>query len=151
MPTHHAGTRDECRALNAYIALMRASESLNARLSRALESSGLTAGQFGALEALHHLGPMCQRALAEKLLRSGGNITMVVDNLEKRGLVERKRGTEDRRYVLVQLTKEGKKLIKELFPRHLEEIVREMKALPGSDQEELRRICRTLGRQENRT
>ncbi len=149
MPTHHEGTREECRALNAYIALMRASESVNARLSRALEASGLTSGQFGALEALYHLGPMCQRALAEKLLRSGGNITMVVDNLEKRGLAERKRGSEDRRYIQVQLTKDGRKCIKELFPKHLAEIVREMAALSGSDQEELRRIGRTLGRRES--
>jgi MarR family 2-MHQ and catechol resistance regulon transcriptional repressor len=148
MPTHHRGSREECRALNAYIALLRAAESVGARLNRSLAATGLTPGQFGALEALHHLGPMCQRDLGAKLLRSGGNVTMVVDHLEKRGLVERKRSEEDRRYTRVQLTKPGAKLIRELFPKHVRAIVREMSVLPAVDLEKLRSICRTVGRAE---
>ena len=49
----------------------------------------LTAPQFGVLEALYHLGPLCQKDLAAKILKSSGNMTMVIDNLEKRDLVRR--------------------------------------------------------------
>ena len=42
----------------------------------------MTVSQFGVLEALHHLGPLRQGEISAKLLRSGGNITLVVDNLE---------------------------------------------------------------------
>ena len=59
--------------------------SLTADLTRQIGSADLTMGQFGVLEALLHLGPMCQQELGAKLLRSGSNITIVIDNLEKRG------------------------------------------------------------------
>lgn len=146
MPTHYKGTREGVRALNAFINLLRASDSLVARLNARLEPHGLTSGQFGVLEALHHLGPMCQHALAEKLLRSGGNITLVVDNLEKHGWVRRVRQTSDRRMVVIHLTSPGKRLISRVFPEHVKELVEEMSSLTAAEQENLRHICRKLGR-----
>jgi MarR family 2-MHQ and catechol resistance regulon transcriptional repressor len=104
--------------------------------------------QFGTLEALLHLGPLCQCDLSKKLLKSSGNVTMVVDNLEKRGLVERQREGEDRRFVTVHLTEEGRRLISEIFPDHVTAIVDEMSILTGPEQEELGRLCRKLGLRE---
>ena len=75
MPTHFKGRKETVRALNAFVNLIRASDSVAAHLGAQIEESGLTMGQFGVMEALLHLGPMCQHALAEKLLRSGGNVT----------------------------------------------------------------------------
>ena len=146
MPTHFKGSKQEVRALNAFINLARASDSLMARMSLLFEADGLTTGQFGVLEALLHLGPMCQKTLGEKLLRSGGNITLVVDNLEKHGWVRRERQKDDRRKILVQLTPEGRRVISEMVPRHVKAIVREMQRLEAGEQETLRRICRKLGR-----
>jgi MarR family 2-MHQ and catechol resistance regulon transcriptional repressor len=148
LPTHYAGKREEVRALDAYIKLMRAAESVSTRAARHLASERLTLSQFGVLEALLHLGPLCQRDLGEKLLKSGGNIVMVVDNLEKRGLVERQRGKRDRRFVTVHLTGKGRRLIARIFPRHVGALVKEMSALSGPNQERLGRLCRLLGRGE---
>src|SRR6202007_1983014 len=91
MPTHFQGPEETIRALNAYVNLIRASDSVAAHMSQQIEQSGLTMGQFGVLEALLHLGPMCKYAIGEKLLRSGGNVTLVIDNLEKHGWVRRER------------------------------------------------------------
>ncbi|MBI1983584.1 MAG: MarR family transcriptional regulator [Acidobacteria bacterium] len=146
MPTHYAGTPGEVKALDAYIKLMRAAESVSGRAARHLAASPLTLSQFGVLEALFHLGPLCQRDLGRKLLRSGGNIVMVVDNLEKRGLVERRRGKQDRRFVTVHLTGKGRRLIARIFPRHVAVLVKQMGALSASEQEKLGRLCRRLGR-----
>src|SRR5258708_39771187 len=98
MPTRHQGPPDEVRALDTFVKLVRASDALGARVHRHLAQDDLTVSQFGALEALHHLGSMCQKVLGEKLLKSGGNITMVVTNLEKRGLVRMERNPENRKY-----------------------------------------------------
>ena len=57
MPTHYRGTTEEQAALDAYIKLMRAAESVTARLEPLMRAADLTVGQFGALEALLHLGP----------------------------------------------------------------------------------------------
>lgn len=146
MPTHYQGSKETTQALNAYINLIRASDSVVARTNPGIESWGLTMGQFGVLEALLHLGPMCQKSLGEKLLRSGGNITLVVDNLEKRGWVRRERQTDDRRMIVIHLTSAGHQLISKVFPGHAREIAELMKFLTSREQRELRRICGKLGR-----
>jgi MarR family 2-MHQ and catechol resistance regulon transcriptional repressor len=128
------------------INLSRASNSVQTRLSVGLDRYGITTSQLGILEALFHLGPMCQRALGDKLLRSRGNITMVIDNLEKHGLVERVRQKEDRRMIMIHLTPKGRKLISRVLPLHAKDVVKEMSRLTASEQEELRRLCRKLGR-----
>jgi MarR family transcriptional regulator, 2-MHQ and catechol-resistance regulon repressor len=145
MATRYRGSPGEVRALDAYIKLVRAAESVTARLSAATARAGLTTGQFGVLEALFHLGPLCGRDLGRKLLRSGGNVTTVVDNLERRGLVRRERSGDDRRFVAVHLTGEGRDLIRRLFPRHVANLVREMESLGAGEQEELARLCKKLG------
>lgn len=145
MGTRYRGRPAEVRALNAYIKLLRAAGSLSARIERRLEAKGLTEGQFGVLEALHHLGPMCGKVLGEKLLTSGGNITVVVDNLEKRGLVRRERSEADRRYVTVNLTDAGRAQVTAIFPGHLAAIVDELSALSPAEQEQLGKLCKKLG------
>jgi MarR family 2-MHQ and catechol resistance regulon transcriptional repressor len=146
MPTHAEAGESTTRALNAYINLARASDSLFGRMSAQIEQEGLTLGQFGVLEALLHLGPMCQRELGQKLLRSGGNITLVVDNLERDGWVRRERLEKDHRMVRVLLTPEGRDLIERVFPKHARAIRKEMGALTAAEQEDLRRLCRKLGK-----
>jgi MarR family 2-MHQ and catechol resistance regulon transcriptional repressor len=146
VPTHFRGDSATKRALNAFINLARALNSVAWRLTADLEQQGLTTSQFAILEALLHLGPMCQRALGEKLLRSGGNITMVLDNLEKHRLVRRERQSDDRRMIMIYLTAKGQELIERVFPHHAKEIAKEMSRLTPSEQEELRRLCRKLGR-----
>lgn len=148
MGTRYGGTKDEARALDAYIKLMRAAESVTTRIHRQLSAANLTISQFGVLEAIFHLGPLSQRDLAEKLLKSGGNMTMVIDNLEKRQLVKRERSVEDRRFVSVCLTEEGRQLISDIFPQHVEAVVEEMRILTPSEQEELGRLCLRLGKKQ---
>jgi MarR family transcriptional regulator, 2-MHQ and catechol-resistance regulon repressor len=146
MPTHFEGCEGIVRALNAYINLVRATDSVLSKIATHLESEGVTMGQFAVLEALLHLGPMCQHTLAEKLLRSGGNMTLVVDNLQKRGWVKRERQEKDRRVVEIHLTPKGRRLITRIFPEHAKVIARVMSELTPAEQEDLRRIARKLGR-----
>ena len=68
--TRHTGRPDEVRALDAFIKLMRATDSISANLAAHVAEAGVTLGQFGVLEALLHLGPMSQCDLGGKLLRS---------------------------------------------------------------------------------
>lgn len=148
MGTHFEGNAADKRTLNAFIKLMRATESINNRLNKHLSDADLTVSQFGTLETLHHLGPLNQRAIGEKLLKSGGNITMVIDNLERCGYVNRKKDPNDRRAVLIHLTKEGKSFIEDFFPRHLEKIKEEFSILTNEEKEKLAEICKKLGLKE---
>ncbi len=148
MGTHYKGSPEVRQALDAYIKLVRASESVTSRVVRHLDDDGLTVSQFGVLEALFHLGPLSHRELAQKILKSGGNVTMVVDNLEKRELVKRERDEEDRRLYRITLTPSGIKLIKSIFPRHAAKIASQMNVLTKEELQELGHLCRKLGLQQ---
>ena len=108
MPTHYKGSPKEVLALDTYIKFTRASNSLENRLSRTPALKNITGSQFGVLESLLHLGPMSQSEIGGKLLKSGGNITLIIDNLEECGLVYRQTDTRDRRVTTESLTKREK-------------------------------------------
>jgi MarR family 2-MHQ and catechol resistance regulon transcriptional repressor len=148
MPTHYRGSPKETLALDTWIKLSRASDSFGARLAQHGTLDDLTISQFGVLESLHHLGPMRQNEIGAKLLRSGSDMTMVVDNLERRGLVRRDRNPADRRAVIVSLTDAGRALIEQIFPRHVTAIVEEMSVLTPEEQHALGCLCRKLGKRE---
>lgn len=148
MPTHYQGTAEETLALNTLIRFTRAYESLTARLAQHDVLEGLTVSQFGVLEALHHLGPMCQGEVSGKLLKSCGNITLVLDNLEKRGLIRRVRQPEDRRMVMISLTDAGEGLISRIFPEQVAAIVTELGILNAEEQQTLGVLCKKLGKKK---
>lgn len=145
MGTHYKGSKQEITALNSYIKLIRCAESLTSRLHPILYEAGLTESQFGILDALFHIGSLSQKELGTKLLKSGGNITMVVNNLEKRALVKRERNAADKRYFTINLTTKGKIIFEKTFPLLLKALVDEMKALTDSESNSFQRTCRLLG------
>ena len=118
MPTHFTGTPEEVLALDAFIKLTRANNSVLARIAHHGTHPDLSVRQFGTLETLYHLGTMSQTDICGKLLKSGGNTTLVIDNLERRGLVQRRRDPDDRRVVMVELTGSGRDRISSIFPLH---------------------------------
>ena len=144
--THHQGSPDEVRALDAFIKLSRAHDTVGQAVNRNLADAGLTVSQFGTLEALFHLGPLSQREVGGKILKSSGNITLVIDNLEKRGLVRRVACPTDRRVTKLNLTEAGRTLTARIFPAHLREIVGTMAVLTSAEQTELARLTKKLGR-----
>ncbi len=133
-------------AVRAYVKLLRAAKAVAARVEPGLADSCLTLTQFGVMEALLHKGPLGQRALGQKVLTSAGNLTDVIDKLERRGLVERRRDTADRRGVIVALTACGRGLIEGLFPAHAADIAAAMRGLDGAELAALGDLLRKLGR-----
>lgn len=146
MGTRYRGSAKEVRALDAYIKLQRASDTLEQFTQRRLADCGMSLSQLGVLEALLHLGSLSQKEIGRKILRSGGSVTSVIDTLEGKGWVRRERSAEDRRMIHLHLTAEGRRRIRRVFPRHAANIVEAMGALTAGEQEELGRLCRKLGR-----
>jgi MarR family 2-MHQ and catechol resistance regulon transcriptional repressor len=145
MPSRHKGSSRQRRALAAYINLLRATNAVTSQSMKNLDAHGLTPSQFAVLEALYHVGPMCLSDLARKILRTSGNLTMVVDNLEKSGMVRRIQNSQDRRFISVEITEKGSKLIAAIFPEHAAQIAELMSRLTADEQNTLRELCRKLG------
>jgi MarR family 2-MHQ and catechol resistance regulon transcriptional repressor len=132
-------------ALGMWVKLARAHDTFAKKADEDIRSYGLTTPQFGVLECLGHLGAMTLGELCKKQLVSGGNMTVVVDNLEKEGLVERIPSKEDRRSIGVRLTAKGKKLFDEIFIKHAKCVSNLAGNLSEKEQEELAGLLKKLG------
>lgn len=108
--------------VEAYVWLVRSAEHLHGLVSRGLVPHGLTPSQYSTLKVLVQRGEMMQKDIANYLLKTGGNITMVVDNLERMGLVMRFKSEVDRRQTIVRVTAKGRLVFEEVYPGHLDEI-----------------------------
>src|SRR5919106_1233414 len=98
------------QASYAFAALARAAAAVGGRVNRRLAAHGLTASRFGTLCALMSEGPLCPYDIASRLGQTRGNVTMILDDLERRGLVERRREGINRRFRTVYLTPRGRRL-----------------------------------------
>jgi MarR family transcriptional regulator, 2-MHQ and catechol-resistance regulon repressor len=148
MPKKFKGTPTQERALSAYVKLERAASAAFAYARVGLEEEGLTLSQFAVLEALYHVGPQTLGDLARRILTSGGNLTLVIDNLQKRGLVKREQQGDDKRFVLATITATGSRLIARIFPDHARRITEIMSRLSAQEQKQLGDLCRQLGKGE---
>ena len=132
-------------ALNLYTRLMRSTNVVTEKMHSHLQVHQLTISQFGVLEAIYHLGPLCQKDLGKKILKTSGNITLVIDNLEKRNLVTRKKDPKDRRRFTITLTPNGLDLIERIFPKHSKIAASVFSVLKPEDQKQLGKLLKKLG------
>jgi MarR family 2-MHQ and catechol resistance regulon transcriptional repressor len=133
------------RTLDTFIKLTRCTNSLLARLAERNTIGDLTYSQFAVMEALYHLGSLTQGEISAKVLKSGSNMTTVIDNLERDGLVRRERDADDRRVIHVHLTEAGSNTVEAVLPGHVAALVEELSVLSASEQETLGALCKKLG------
>jgi len=111
-----------------------------------LEAHGLTLTEFAVLEALFHKGPLPMGVIGEKILLTSGSTTYVIDKLAQRRLLERRRCTDDRRVLHVDLTDNGRSLIEDVFPEHAQLIRTLTEGLSTNEQVHVADQLKRLGR-----
>jgi DNA-binding MarR family transcriptional regulator len=96
--------------------LMRTADALNRGVEEILKPAGLSPTQYNVLRILRGAGEhgLCCREAAERMITRDPDITRLVDRLERRGLLERARGSQDRRVVTVRITAAGRKILQDL-------------------------------------
>jgi MarR family 2-MHQ and catechol resistance regulon transcriptional repressor len=138
------GSREQT-ALKLWVVLTKAHAAVSAHAQDDVKSSGLTSGEFGVLEMLHHKGPTLLGEIQRRVLVSSGGITFLVDRLEKKGLVERQNCPTDRRARYAVLTPAGDALIRRIFPTHADRIADAMSALTADEQRMATDLLKRLG------
>lgn len=104
---------------------------------------GLTQGQFNVLRILRGRHPegysRCE--IAARMVERAPDVTRLTDRLEVQGLVERVRGSEDRRQSITRITRDGLAVLRRL-DRPIADISRRLEQrLSGRDLRELSRLC----------
>jgi MarR family transcriptional regulator, 2-MHQ and catechol-resistance regulon repressor len=106
-----------------------------ARTAEYLGRAGLSPAKWNALLMARYVGGeegLAQNRLAELLIVSGGNVTGLIDGLEKMGLVERAARPGDRRVRVIRATPRGARLVEALWPGYLAVLVDFTSPLTGS-------------------
>ncbi len=137
------GSKKHILALNTFIKLIRSTNGVCNDVHDHFLSE-LTVSQFGIMEALYHLGPMSQKKLASKILKSPGNITTIINNLERNKLVKREVNNEDRRYYTIHLTYNGRLMIERIFPAHADIVLDRFSVLTETEQSILGELLKKL-------
>ena len=111
-----------------------------------IRQMGLTSSQFDIISTLGNTSGMTFNKLAEKTLTTKGELTGIIDRLEKKGLVRREVPKEDRRSFLAVLTPAGEKVFTETFPAHIAHLKQRSERLSS---EELQQIQAALAKLKN--
>lgn len=136
----------QAESLRLWVIFSRAYAAVSARAQADAARHGLTIAEFGVLEALFHRGPLLLSDLRSKILVSNGGVTYLVDRLEKRGLVERRRCDRDRRAYYAHLTDAGTEFIAGIFPDHAQAIQDAFSVLDDEERAAATELLRRVGR-----
>jgi len=110
------------------------------RLNKRLSSERMTFSQWNILRALGKFGPMPMSRLSEHMLVAPANITGLVDRLEKKGYVERKREAQDRRLFMIELTENGQRIQEAITQQFQAYVKRVFSSLSDKEREVLLRL-----------
>ena len=139
-------TVDDHRALRLWLRLLTCSQLIERHVrSRLRERFGTTLPRFDLLSQLErHPRGLKMSELSRLLMVTGGNVTGIVDQLVKEGLVERVDDAEDRRAWRVTLTRAGGKAFAEMARAHEEWVIELLGGLTRKESEALMQLLARL-------
>ena len=145
MDRETAARTDDHHALRLWLRLMTCTQLIEREVRALLRARfGTTLPRFDLMSQLwRYPAGLKMNELSRHLMVTGGNITGIVDPLEKAGLVERTAEPADRRAYRVRLTQAGRKAFAEMARAHEEWIV---ELLAGFSRREHAEIYKLLGR-----
>lgn len=132
-------------SLKLWVVINRALHSVEERLRRQVESHELSMTEFAVLEVLLHKGALPIGEVGERVLRTSGSMTYVLDKLQRRGLIRRRACNHDRRVLYVELTEGGRQLIEPVFAEHAALVRDLMSVLTPAEQQTATEWLKRIG------
>lgn len=132
-------------SLKAFVVLMKATKIIEDMLKKEISTYGINLSEFAVLEALYHKGELTVQQICQKVLINSGSMTYVIDKLVKKGLLNRKTSTGDRRVYYIQLTNEGRTFMDDIFPKHEAFISDIFSSLSEEEQERFITMMKKVG------
>jgi MarR family transcriptional regulator, 2-MHQ and catechol-resistance regulon repressor len=129
-----------------WVRFLRFNLSSHKKLESDLGKIGLTPPQFYVLATIGYAGSLPFGEIGAKMMVTVSNLTGIVDRLEEKKLVLRKRDETDRRVVHVTLTEKGTKLYKSTIPLFEKSISEIFSSLDLTNQKKLSALLRNLNR-----
>ena len=132
--------------IHVFLVLWKAAHAVEAYAAKSIADREMCGSDFAVLEALLHKGPLPVNEIGKKILLTSGSITVAIDRLEQKGMVERKAHGTDRRTRVVHLTKEGKRLITRIYTQHAADLEALMRSsLTTAERATLIKLLKKIG------
>jgi DNA-binding MarR family transcriptional regulator len=131
--------------LPASVLIARVARLVRSRLDAALGPSELRQRQLVALSYLRDHGPARQQALAQSLCMDASSLVCLLNDLEDRDLIARRRDREDRRRGILELTDHGREALAEIDAALAEIDAEILGDLDQSERADLRALLGRLG------
>mgnify|MGYP004518514611 CR=1 FL=1 len=128
------------------IGLGRAYRNAHKRSMRMFYDYGLTMPQFTVLEVLYSKGDLTVKQIINKVLSSGGSMTVVIRNLEQQGLVCRRENPDDRRSYLISISSDGRRLMDKVFPLHMQNLSEVFSVLTDEEKDTMVGMLKRIAR-----
>src|SRR5437762_1163531 len=146
MSAHKLASLTGGSGVHVFLVLWKAARSAQAYAEKSILELEMCASDFAVLEALLHKGPLPVKEIGKKVMLTSGSITVAVDRLETKALVERRAHGTDRRARIVHLTKEGRKVITRAYADHAADMERLASAsLAKAERKTLIRLLKKIG------
>lgn len=137
--------RNEDAGIHTWLVLMKAHRTLARHAARSIEALDMCLSDFAILEALLHKGPQPVSELGRRIDLTSGAMTTAIDRLEGRRLVTRADHATDRRAWVINLTPEGRVLIRKVFAGHRDAMEQAMCGLSNTERATLTDLLKRLG------
>ena len=132
--------------IHVFLVLWKAARAVETYAEKSVTELRMCGSDFAVLEALLHKGPLPVNEIGKKVLLTSGSITVAIDRLEEKQLVERRAHGSDRRARIVHLTKEGRKLITRAYAQHAADLEQLASAsLSATERVTLIRLLKKIG------
>jgi MarR family 2-MHQ and catechol resistance regulon transcriptional repressor len=133
-------------AVHTWLIWIKATQAIMRYAAEEFQQAGLGESDFRVLEVLLHKGPLPVNTIGPTVNLTTGSISVAVDRLHRRGLVNRSDCAEDRRVRIVELTRKGRELILPVFQKHCETMTQVFSELTDGELRDLETTLRLVGK-----
>ncbi|MDY7031216.1 MAG: MarR family transcriptional regulator [Thermodesulfobacteriota bacterium] len=130
--------------ISVWIRLLRAYYVISNDIRKSIGRKGLTIPQLYVVIILGVVGDLLLGELGKQMLVTKGNVTSIVDHLEKDGLAYRDRDTVDRRRVWVRLTDQGREVFEDVLSAYEEDFAILLGSLSADEMRQLSQLLKKL-------
>lgn len=125
--------------------LFRCVDRFQNEIGNSMNEMGLSLTSFMALEALYHKGPLNVAQLQTKVLIANSSLSYVIEQLALKELIHIESDSHDRRRKVCSLTNKGKQIMKELYPKHVEDQRKRLDRLSQDEETQLQYLLKKIG------
>lgn len=132
--------------LKSLIIIFKAFQSLQKGVRHSLLDTDLNINEFATMEALYSKGELSTQAIIDTILIPNSSMTYVLEMLNNKGYIDRKKKPEDKRIQIIKLTKDGRQIFEKIYESHFNYMRTIFDVLDDDEEKILQNLLKKVGK-----